>query len=101
MCGQPGPALGEHDKDFGEVLAVFGGGREVATDRAELLGSGEGAQAAWPVGSSANGHSAVNRPSWTFNRAHRGSPSAGLTGGCRPDVGRGLWTSSYEDDASS
>src|SRR5947209_10937137 len=46
MCGQPGSAFGEHDEGVEEVPAVFGGGGEVAADRAELLGSGEGAQAA-------------------------------------------------------
>src|SRR4051794_9215726 len=46
MCGQPGSAFGEHDEDFEEVLAVFGGGGQIAADRAELCGSGEGAQAA-------------------------------------------------------
>jgi hypothetical protein len=39
-------AFGEHDEDFEEVLAVFGGGGWVTADRAELCGSGEGAQAA-------------------------------------------------------
>src|SRR6185312_16695543 len=45
-CGQPGLALGEHDEGVEEVPTVFCGGGQVAADRAELLGSGEGAQAA-------------------------------------------------------
>ena len=43
MCGQPGSAFGEHDEDFEEALAVLGGGGEVAANRVELCGSGEGA----------------------------------------------------------
>src|SRR2546423_1547982 len=46
MCGQPRLPFGEHDEDFEEVFAVFGGGGEVAADRAEVFGSGESAQAA-------------------------------------------------------
>src|SRR4051794_38379795 len=46
MLGHPGVALGEHDEGAEEVLPVFGGGGQVAADRAELGGSGEGAQAA-------------------------------------------------------
>src|ERR1700738_4022336 len=46
MCGQPGSPLGEHDEGVEEVAAVFGGGGEVAADRAELFGSGECAHAA-------------------------------------------------------
>jgi hypothetical protein len=38
-------ALGEHDEDVEEMLAVFGGGGQVAADRAELPGTGERAQA--------------------------------------------------------
>jgi len=38
--------FGEHDEDLEEVFAVFGGGREIAADRAELFGSGEGAETA-------------------------------------------------------
>src|SRR5215207_3100776 len=40
--GQPGTALGQRDEGFEEVVAVFGGGGQVASDRAELLGSGQG-----------------------------------------------------------
>jgi hypothetical protein len=46
VSGQPGAALGEGGEGCGEVDAVFGGGGEVAADRADLLGSGEGSQAA-------------------------------------------------------
>src|SRR3954463_5110648 len=46
MCRHPGAALGEHDEGVEEVVAVFGGGGQVAADRAELFGAGESAQAA-------------------------------------------------------
>src|SRR3954471_20965283 len=46
MGGRPGSALGEHDEGVEEGAAVFGGGGQVAADRAELSGSGEGAEAA-------------------------------------------------------
>src|SRR4051812_26951937 len=44
--GYPGAALGEHDEGVEEGAAVFGGGGQVAADRAELSGSGEGARTA-------------------------------------------------------
>jgi hypothetical protein len=45
-CGHPGSAFGKCDEGLEEVDAVFGCGCQVASDRAELLGAGEGAQAA-------------------------------------------------------
>jgi len=39
-------ALGEQDEGFEEAGAVLGRGGEVAADRAELLGAGQGSHAA-------------------------------------------------------
>jgi hypothetical protein len=44
--GWPGAAFGEHDEGVEVVLAVFGCCGEVASDGAELAGSGRGAEAA-------------------------------------------------------
>src|SRR5512135_194855 len=44
-CGHPGIALGEHDQGFEEVHPVLACGGQVASDRAELAGSDERAQA--------------------------------------------------------
>jgi hypothetical protein len=38
--------VGEPDEDVQQAEAVFGGGCQVGADGAELLGSGQGAQAA-------------------------------------------------------
>jgi hypothetical protein len=42
---EPGSAVGEHGKNFEEVRGVFGSGREVAADGAEVFGAGEWVQA--------------------------------------------------------
>jgi hypothetical protein len=85
-CGLPGAVLGEHDEDFEEVLAMLGGGGEIAADRAKLLATprrrpptAQSAQPAAPPKQQAPHRTDHNQP------AHHEHPTKTIKTYKRPD----------------